>query len=219
MRNDNQIKYAIVSGGFMAELQYSLGEGVPSTTWTGKSWGAMARYAVGGLALGGAVLERRDDADRKANGYTLGAGYTSGKLYLNAAWARNSFDDGVNTALLLVGSGIENSIAPARPGQSPLHVDKRDMWSFGGMYEVLPALQVGAQYWGVHQRYHTAGVVDGKARFLALLADYGLSKRTDIYATIDHTSVTDMQLTSTPTGAPNGADSRTSVMLGIRHRF
>jgi hypothetical protein len=43
--------------------------------------------------------------------------------------------------------------------------------------------------------------------------------RTDAYAAIEHTSLTDLQLTETSSGKPNGATRRISHMLGVRHRF
>jgi predicted porin len=219
VRNDNQVKLQFARNGLSVALQGSAGENAPFSTTTGKSWGGMARYKLGELAVGGGFLERRDAADRHAKALVLGTGYSSERVYANVAWARNTFDDGLNSALLLVGTGVENIVAPARPGQSVTHVRQRDMLSFGGMWRAAPPLWVGAQVWTVRQSFHTAGAPDGKGRFLALLADYSLSRRTDVYASMEHTSLTDLQLTDTTTGLPNGATSRTSVMLGMRHRF
>ena len=52
-----------------------------------------------------------------------------------------------------------------------------------------------------------------------MLANYRLSKRTDLYSAIERTTLTDLQLTDTPTGRPNVTTKRTALMLGVRHLF
>ncbi|OUM02456.1 porin [Variovorax sp. JS1663] len=219
VRNDNQVKYQLVANGWTLALQASAGEGAPFSTTMGKSRGGMLKYSDGPIGVGGGYLERRDNADRKAQASLLGAAYTKGPLYLNVALASARFDDGLNTALLMVGTGVENTIAPARPGQLANRVRQRDMWSVGGTYEVAPAFFVGAQYWSIRQSFHTPGAPEGRGRFLALLVDYFLSRRTDLYASVDRTTLTHLQLTSSPSGVPNGATRRTAWMVGMRHRF
>jgi predicted porin len=219
VRNDNQIKYQVTKDTFTLALQASAGEGQPFGTTTGKSLGGTLRYSSNGLGAGAGYLEREDTAKRKAKAMLLGAAYTTGPWYVNAQWASDRFDDGLNTAVLLVGSGLENVIAPARPGQLMTRARKRDLWSMGGTYLVSPFLTVGAQYWSIKQSFHTPGAPDGKAQFAALLVDYLLSKRTDLYATIERTHVDDLQLTNTTTATPNGATGRTTLMAGVRHRF
>ena len=219
-RNDNQVKYALNLGPVTLEAQYSAGEG-PFSSTTGRSVGGMAKYASGPIALGAGYIERKDDAGRKAQGYVAGAAYQQGPLYLNAFYARNSFDDGLNTALLLIGTGIDNIVAGSSPGQIPTRVDNRSMWSLGGTYALTTALTLGAQYWHIDQEYHTPGALDAKGDFAALLADYAFSKRTSVYAALEYTHLDDLQLTNlkvTP-AAPNGATNRTAYMVGIRHRF
>jgi predicted porin len=220
-RNDNQVKYALNLGCFSFEAQWSPQDSGPFSTTSGRSWGGMAKYAAGPFGAAGAYLERKDDAGRKAKAYVLGGAYQSGPLYLNASVARNDFDDGLNTALLLVGSGVDNAVAGSRPGQLPTRVKERILWTLGGTYSFTPAVTLGAQYWRMAQSFHTPGAADGKGDFYALLADYALSKRTDAYAGVEYTSLEDMQLTNQPAtpAAPNGEISRTAFMVGIRHRF
>ena len=224
VRNDNQIKYALNLGGFTAEAQWSPDEGSGPSAATpalGKSWGAMAKYSFGSFAAGAGYLERKDAAGLKAEAYVVGGAYQAGPLYLNLSYGRNNFDDGMNTGLFLVGSGFDNAVAGVRPGQVPNDVKDRSMWSIGGTYELMTGLVLGAQYWKADQSYHTAGVSDGSGDFFALLADYSFSKRTAVYAAVEYTSLNDLQLTNmrVSPAAPNGADNRTALMVGIRHRF
>ena len=118
-RNDNQLKYALNIGPVTLEAQYSPSEGGPFSTTLGRSIGGMAKYAAGPIGVSGAYLSRKDDAGREGEAYVAGVGYQSGPLYLNASYARSTFDDGLNTALLLVGLGVDNAITGASAAGFP----------------------------------------------------------------------------------------------------
>ena len=52
------------------------------------------------------------------------------------------------------------------------------------------------------------------------MADYALSKRSDLYAEVDYTKLkTDYASLSNYAGAANGAKSRAGFTIGFRHRF
>lgn len=220
-RSDEQLKYTLNVGGLTVAAQYAFGNGAFSTT-SGKSMGATAKYAMAnGLAFGAGYLDRKDDDGRKAKAYLSGVGYQSGKVYLNASFMRNTFDDGLNSGLMLVGLGIDNAIVGASPGQIGTRVAHRNMWTFGGSYQFNPVILVGAQYSRIDQSYHPLGASNGRADFLAVQGTYALSKRTDLYSAIEYTRVKGMQMTNqavTP-AAPNGATNRRTLMVGMRHRF
>ena len=220
VRNDNQAKYALNLGDFTFEAQWSADEPGFSTTM-GKSLGGMAKYAFGPVSVAGGYLQREDDAGHEAKGYIVGAGYQSGPLYLNASYARNTFDDGLNTALLLVGTGADNAIAGVEAGpacdprRQPQHVEPG--WH-------LPAYHCADRRRTVlahRPEYHTPATPDGKGDFYALIADYALSKRTDVYAAVEYSKLDELQLTNmmASPAAPNGETNRTAYMVGIRHRF
>ncbi|HEX3142033.1 MAG TPA: porin [Rhizobacter sp.] len=219
VRSDNAVKYLFERNGFAAELQASAGEGQAFTTTQGKSFGGLVKYSGGPLGAGAGWLKREDEAGREATGVLVGASWTAGAMYLNAYVTRNSFADGFNAGLLLLGTGFENALAPSEPGQSLTGVNRRDMWSFGGTYAVSAAWQIGAQYWDVKQSFHAPLAPDARGQFVAVIADYKFSKRVDVYAALEHTSLTDYQLTDNATGKPNGATDRSSVMTGLRLRF
>jgi len=218
-RNDNQLKYRIGGTQWVGALQVSAPEGGTFSPTFGKSYGGTFKYNFGPVSAGVGFLEREDNASRKARAYLAGAAYRQGDLYLNAVWAQNRFDDGLNAALMLVGSGAENTVVGSQAGQLSTRVNRRDLITFGGTYGLTPFWTVGAQYWNLKQSFHTPGAPDGKGDFMAALVDYRLSKRTDLYGAIEYTTLDAMQLTDTTTGTPNGATNRTAFMAGIRHVF
>ena len=58
---------------------------------------------------------------------------------------------------------------------------------------------------------------DGKAKTLSLLADYNLSKRTDVYAAFQHTGMKDgMVAAMSPSGVSKSVNT---FMTGIRTKF
>lgn len=224
-RNDNMVKYALTVGGFTGELQVSAGEGNPLSATNpigGKSFGGMAKYVFGPFAVGGAYIEREDTTGLKADGYVLGAAYTSGPLYVSGGYAVSNFDQGFNSALVMAGSGYDNTFAytaAAGGAAAALNVDKRELYYVGFTYQMTPAFNLGAAYWHVEQDFHTAGIDKPKVDFFAIIADYAFSKRTDAYVGVDFTKTDGPIGFTSTTGVLNGEEDRTGLMVGLRHRF
>jgi len=230
-RNDNMVKYAITLGGFTAEVQGSLGEGQAISATNpigGKSAGAMAKYTFGPFAGGGGYLQREDLSGLKAKGYVVGAAYTQGPIYISGGYAENKFDQGFNSAFLLAGSGYDNTFmfnlgSAALNAAANINVDKRTLWFVGATYQFTPAFNLGVAYWNIDQKQFQfipgRSIGDPKGDFVAVIADYAFSKRTDAYVGFDYTKVKGpIQFTDT-TGAGNGATTRDGFMIGVRHRF
>ena len=218
-RSDQQLKYTLNMGGLTVAAQYAFGHTAFSPT-SGQSLGGTAKYSWGGLAAGVGYLQRKDDDARKAKAYLAGVGYHAGPLYLNASFLRNTFDDGLNSGLMLVGLGLDNTIVGAHPGQGGTRVAHRNLWTVGGAYQFSPALSLGVQYSRINQSFHS-GAPRAKADFFAVQGMYALSKLTELYSAVEYTRVKDMQLTNhlvTPP-SPNGATNRRTLMVGMRHRF
>ena len=248
-RNNNMLKYAIALGGFAAELQVSAGEGAQEsgaeTFISGKSIGGMARYKFGDITFGGGYLEREYSGEHKAKAGLIGIGYDNRKLYLNAFYIQNDIDDelaipvsvpalglvsrAAGPAILYTATGLDNGILT---GQSPagaalssvpfgLGSDDRKMFSVGGTYLVTNALNIGAQYWRMEQDGITPFIpADGEVDYFAAVAQYSFSKRSSVYAILDHTKTSgDLTLEKRPAEAGAGPDSRTGISLGILHRF
>jgi predicted porin len=203
-RANNMAKYTAAVGPWSGELQASASEGSPIG---GKTYGAMLRYADGPFQVGGAYMTLTDGTGLKAKGSTIGASYSTGPWYLTASAARNSFAPGFNPLLIL--AYLTSSTTNGFYGPN---IDHRDGVSFGATYQFTQQWNFGGHYWHVKQQGMTASG-DGKADFVAFVADYAFTKRTDAYVELDHTkfngSVT----------FQNGANDRTGAMVGLRHRF
>lgn len=87
--------------------------------------------------------------------------------------------------------------------------------TIGVSYQLTPALILAASYTSDRQNAFSANA-SGKRQVAWLSADYYLSKRTDLYAEIDHNRV-DGGYALASFMATRG--SQTGVTLGIRHRF
>ncbi|MBA3625423.1 MAG: porin [Methylibium sp.] len=248
-RNNNMLKYAIALGGFAAELQVSAGEGGQesgaATFTNGKSIGGMARYKFGDITLGGGYLEREFSGDHKAKASLIGIGYDNRKLYLNAFYIQNDIDEelaipatipalglvgrAAGPAILYTATGFDNGIltgaSPAGASLSSLPFgfgsDDRKMFSVGGTYLVTNSLNIGAQYWRMEQEGITPFIpAEGEVDYFAAVAQYGFSKRSSVYAIVDHTKTSgDLTLVKRPNQPGPGPDSRTGITVGILHRF
>jgi len=184
-RTSNTVKYVFELGGLRAGLAASAGENAAS----------------GGASRGG----------NKVTSTTFGGAYTWDKLVLVAGWAKTDPDalfDRATLAALLSNGGTNGGFGVST------HLDKRTMVSFGALYQLTPQLNLGAHYWKVKQD-SLAGFTDGDgtAKFAAAVADYALSKRTDVYVEADRTALGKKLVFA------NGETSRTGYMVGVRHRF
>jgi len=103
---------------------------------------------------------------------------------------------------------------------------------FGGLvYSVTPVIDVTAAYYRHKLNAASSGVVgakDGKADVYVLVADYKLSKRTDLYAEYDYTrtgskdGLQNAYFDSSSANVLSGgspSNSRSGVTIGVRHVF
>ncbi len=206
-RQSNMVKYLAESGPFRGELQVGAGEGASPD----KTVGAMLRYSKDELAFGAGVMDVEDTAGRKVRGLTVGGAYTAGPLYVNLSWGQNKFDLG--TDVLQAAYTNNYTISPAsRLNAAGLDVKKRDMLAVGFTYQFSKELNLGLQGWYAKQTHHRL-TGSSKAGFLAAVADYAFSKRTDVYAEADYSKL------GGAVSFDNTAKSRVGLSTGIRHRF
>lgn len=219
-RVNNSVKYTIAAAGFTGQLQASAGE---ASAVVPKTLGFSAKYSAGGIGVGGGYVKEEILGGPEVDVYTVGAGYTAGPLYLNASYYLTKYDAGLPAGYvtpLITGTGLSAII-----GTNSLteQTGERKAFMLGGTYNVTPAVLVGLQYWGFEQET-LSGLGNGKYDAIALLADYAFSKRTDAYFVVDYTKLKDGfvfngTFASPATAAATGATDRTSVMVGLRHRF
>ncbi|MFX1679700.1 porin [Mitsuaria sp. CC2] len=205
-RQDNMVKYLFEKGPIRGEVQVSAGEGNSQN----KSFGGLLRYNQGPIAFGGAFLQVEDTLGKKVKGYTAGGAYTSGPWYINLSWATNKFDRGG-----LLGAAYTSGLLGNVLNAAANDVKKRDMISVGAAYQLTPQLNLGAHYWYATQTHYSAALANTKSKghYVAFVADYAFSKRTDAYLELDYTK---------HEGAvrfANNAEKRGGSIVGIRHRF
>lgn len=219
-RQSNMVKYALTQGGFTGELQVSAGENAGD-----KTIGGMARYQTGGFAIGASYLNSKDVAGKQAKARALGGSYSAGPLYVNLSYATNDFDNGFAAALAGAYSTamvsattspavLMQAVSPTVPTFLFASLKERKMVSAGFTYYLTPQFNLGAQVYKVKQSNY-ATPVQTDATLFSVVADYALSKRTDVYAGMDRVSFDSAGVVR----YAGGAASRTGYQTGIRHRF
>ncbi|MDR8104992.1 porin [Burkholderia cenocepacia] len=232
-RVNNTIKYASPSfAGFQFGGTYSFSN--DTNFANNRQYSVGAQYQSGGLLLGAAYLQSNNPSatsggaisngadqvflDRRLQIFGAGINYTFGSATLGFAYTNTYLKQPTSSAYI-------GAITP--PGGATLSSLRFSNFEVNGKYQVTPAFFVGAEYTytrasfaatsgTVHPQYHSAG----------LMADYNLSKRTDLYAQIAYQHVagdktgTGLDLAFVP-GA-DGASSNANqfvVRAAVRHKF
>ena len=159
-RLDNSLKYTSRFGGFTARAMLGLGE-VASKASALSSYGLGLAYAGSGLTVSGAFQTFKDINERTLDGASLGVAYQWGSVRLAANAGRSKAQTGAAT-----------------------HTRQRVL-SGGATWAALPLLDLTVAYYKV-DRSRTAVPDDGYGR-LVTFAEYKLSRRTRLYAELDHT--------------------------------
>ena len=224
-RADNMVKYLFEQGPIRGELQVSAGEG-----GAGRTVGGVVRYSADGISVGAGAQDYMLPSGAKIKATTFGGSYKVGDWYFNAGWGENKVEgkptaaDATTIASTLLwasfnngGTGYDAALGGAA---GLLGLNKRTMWTLGLGYQMTPQLNLGTHFYSAKQTGALAAL-ELKAKFWSAVADYALSKRTDLYAEIDRTSLSGdhASLNANVTNLPNGAKSRLGYTVGIRHRF
>ena len=164
------------------------------------------------------MINSKDPPGKQVKAIGLGGSYTAGPLQVNLSYAQNKFDAGFNTTLAV---GYTTAMVSATTAASSLitpagyaNLKERTLLATGITYQVTPQFNIGAQLYKFSQsNYGTA--VESDATMFSIVGDYALSKRTDVYSSMDKVSFDSAGLVS----YLNGAKSRTGYQAGLRHRF
>ena len=222
-RVDNNIYYSGTFGPVTAHLSYGLG-GVPGSNSSGSHKAIGLTYSDSGLQLGAAFNRTvsntnpgynpstptaPDYANPNALTYnmdtvTVGGSYTWGPVKGMLGYARAKNVVTTNSA------NSDNSYT-----------------YFGGLvYSVTPMLDLTAAYY--RDKYNgNMQYLDGKADTVVLIADYKLSKRTEVYASYDYTRTGKgdglqkiyMPASGSATPKLSDANTRSGFSVGVRHKF
>jgi len=214
LRNNNVISYDGKFGGLNVGASYGFGE-TPGSVRTNQYWGARAAYTFGPFGIGGVYQETRDSAENKQQMWGVAGKYTIGaaKLFLGYIGGKD------HTGLIdtqFMNADPTTSRNPLPAGSNWAANPRKDTIGYvGATYQLTPALALtGAFYYDDIEDKNGVAGNDGKRYTGVLLAEYALSKRTQVYGTVDYNKVKDGARTELP-----GKSNRTGVGVGIRHIF
>ncbi|HUJ86038.1 MAG TPA: porin [Burkholderiales bacterium] len=221
VRSSNMITAAYTANGFNIRGEYALGEVVGSSS-DGSRFGLGADYAVGGLKVGGAYSTTNNTQNTgKQKDATLGASYGLNDWTFKLGWSQTQWDSTWATGggTLNGGGGNGGWYAASATGQ----LDKARMISLGVGYNFSSRLAGRIGYYDIKSTGF-ASADDGKLKNTILDLTYSLSKRTSVYAEIDHMGLTASAVGAlTPdvnTGGTGGVnDGASGFGVGIAHKF
>lgn len=217
---DNAIKYTGQIGDVYVGAFYSFGSNYESTGASGFSgqipghlgagamYALLASYARGPLNVGGGMQQVSDNSNNKQTLFHANVAYAFGDTKIYAGYMRSRDDTGL----------VETSLAE-QPIVDISQLKKRgrtDDASFAGAsWKVSgPLLLTGAFYYD-HMRNATtaaAALASGNRYTVVALAEYSLSKRTEVYGTVDFNKVSGAAAVELP-----GRSNQTGVALGLRN--
>ena len=228
LRESDMLKYEGKWNGLSVGLAYGFGE-VPGAASQNSYVGGTVAYEFGPAYIGAFAQQHKDIAGNKQTVWGIGGNYTIAAAKLFAGYIDSSDATGcVNSSANCVGgSAFGLNIygnATSGAGLTPGATKRRDhVGILGVTYNITPALALtGAFYYdSINNAALTAGN-DGKRYTGVLLAEYALSKRTQVYGTVDYNKVKDAALPELSGGGNAtgvGKSNQTSVGVGIRHIF
>jgi predicted porin len=214
----NQVQYQARTHDVMLSVAYAFG-GVAGHTSYGSQFGAAAAFAPHGgpVNVGGAYEESRDSVNGStAKAWTFGASYTWDQTRFAVGYIVNQNDAGF--------SNFANGpfTAPVLAALKYTDFSRRRMILGGITQQVGAAWHFAANVWRTLQDGKTPAQ-DGSAWQYQLVADYNLSKRTDVYIEGDY-ALYRGDLIGAQLQGVNGVGlaqkgSQIGLMAGLRHLF
>lgn len=213
----NQVQYQMHYEGLMFSAGYAFGGNAGNTY--GSQVGVAAAYAPKGgpFSIGGAYEESKDSVNgASAKAWTFGGSYTWDNTRFSVGYIVNRNDAGF--------SNFANGpfTAPALTALKYTDFSRRRMIMGGITQQVGNAWHVAANVWRTLQDGKTSAQ-NGSAWQYQLVADYSLSKRTDVYLEGDY-SLYRGDLIGAQLQGVNGIGlaqkgSQIGLMAGVRHQF
>ncbi|WP_322105808.1 porin [Paraburkholderia sp. J41] len=207
-RIDNTATYAGQFGGLHLGATYGFGQ-QPGSLSQNAYWGLRVSYDLGPASFGGTYQEQRDLSNNVQRMWGVGGKYAYGPAtvfvgYMGGRDATGFVDDSLNDS--------SRTVAQGSFAQNP----RRDMTLFTGVvYQATPSLALtGAFYYDDMNNVNGFGGNGGKRYTGVLLAEYSLSKRSQIYTTVDYNKVSGGAYTELP-----GKSNQLGVAVGLRHMF
>ncbi|AOK28128.1 MULTISPECIES: porin [Burkholderia] len=220
---DNSIKYRGTFGGLTLGAIYSFGTDststgtggfsgqIPGHLGAGNMYGFSLSYVAGPISIAAGVQQNSDNSSRKQTIYHANVVYAFSTVKLYAGYLRSKDDTGFVDGLLVQQQGLFANGAPKGTGRI-------DDGPFAGVsWQATPALTLTGAFYYDHMRNATnaSGQLASGNRYTGVaLAEYALSKRTEIYGTVDFSKVTGAATVELP-----GRNNQTGVSIGLRNIF
>jgi predicted porin len=216
IRFDNSLEYTNNFGPLKTQLQYSTG-GVAGATSSGATDAFSVVYEQGPLSVGGVYQQSKDANSHDLKVWGLGGSYVVGPATAFLSYFDAKRDPGFGVAANLSGGPLANTNLIGN-SNTVLHRDD-DVWSTGVVFQASQALAytVGYMHDGVKNDSDFGD--SGRVSTYYAVADYNLSKRTDIYAEIDHSTLGGGEIASNDVLSISGGSSRTGIATGLRIKF
>lgn len=215
-RNDNVVSYDGNFGGLNVGASYGFGEKAGSLT-SSQYWGTRAVYSSGPFGFGGVYQEIRDSNGNKQQMWGAGGKYKIGAATAFLGYVGGKDHTGV------IDNGFLNQSASSTTGSAQAAIiagaannPREDTIGYiGATYQVNPALVITGAFYADHVRNVNGVAGNSGNRYTGVvLAEYSLSKRTQVYGTVDYNKLTGGTQTELP-----GKSNQTGVAAGIRHIF
>lgn len=214
VRNSNMVKYYGSFGPVAFGVSHSFGE-VAGNTRLGSQNSASLQYTVGKFSVGAGAQQTTSgtNSDFKNTAYNLSTSYDAGFAKVFAGYLHIRDETGTTTAYI----GANNS--PAANAGGVVGQARKDKGYFlGAAFQAAPAWTItGAGYYDRSENVTVANLGnfgDGKRYALIAVAEYALSKRTQVYATVDYNRAKDAARVELA-----GDGKVTTTGVGIRHIF
>ena len=202
VRNNNTVRYSNTLGDLNVIASWANGDRWDDKK-AGQQMGISLRYTAGQLGLGGAFMKtyQGTDSDLRQQVWNLSASYQfeSAKIFAGYFNGRDQ-------------TGWVNAVMG---GTTTAQLDRKDNGYFAGVtWQATPRWAItGAAYYDQSKNVVEDGD-KGKRYALVAVAEYSLSKRTQVYGTVDYNKVNDAV-----TGEIAGRTSQIGAGVGIRHIF
>ncbi|BCF91427.1 MULTISPECIES: porin [Paraburkholderia] len=220
---DNAVKYDGKFGGLNVKAMYSFGTNststgadgfsgqVPGHLGAGNMYGFTASYAFGSLSVGAGVQQNSDNSNHKQTIYNANAVYAFSTTKIYVGYIHSKDDTGFVDSTLSqrdLTLGVDILKGSGRKDDGP----------FAGVtWQATPALLLTGAFYYDHMKNAAigGGAVGSGNRYTGVaVAEYSLSKRTEVYGTVDFNKVTGAATVELP-----GTSNQTGVSLGLRTIF
>ncbi|WGS55272.1 porin (plasmid) [Paraburkholderia sp. D15] len=214
--SSNMAKYQLRAGNILGEATYAFGNSVGSTSY-GSQLTAGIAYLGGAFGAGAAYSDARDSTNGShSKAWTAGASYTWQSTQVHLGYFENRLDPNFHT--FLNGYFTPQILAALKFTD----MSSRTMFSAGITQYVGASTHLAFNYWRTLQTGKTRAL-NGTASQFQLVADYNLSKRTDVYVETNYAlyrgDLIGAQLQGVNALSSAQKGTQLGLMAGIRHQF